>query len=131
MNNNSSDVLSSIIGIIALIYFISLFFVPNDDEIKRCSKFECDFECAPGSSYCYAHKPITIRREDYEPGYTKSKENESKGKSGSGNRYAPTYYSGKSNMPDCDDYDSFEDFMDDWDGYMPGGIDAEDYWENW
>lgn len=23
------------------------------------------------------------------------------------------------------------DFMDDWDGYMPDGSDAEDYWENW
>ena len=34
-------------------------------------------------------------------------------------------------MPDCDDYDSYEDFMDDWDGNMPDGSDAEDYWENW
>lgn len=37
----------------------------------------------------------------------------------------------KVSLPDCDDYDTFDDFMDDWDGYMPGGIDAEDYWENW
>ena len=36
-----------------------------------------------------------------------------------------------STMPDCDDYDSYEDFMDDWDGNMPDGSDAEDYWENW
>ena len=34
-------------------------------------------------------------------------------------------------MPDCDDYESYEDFMDDWDGYMPDGSDAEDYWEDW
>lgn len=34
-------------------------------------------------------------------------------------------------MPDCDDYESYEDFMDDWDGCMPDGSDAEDYWENW
>ena len=34
-------------------------------------------------------------------------------------------------MPDCDDYESYEDFMDDWDGNMPDGSDAEDYWENW
>lgn len=34
-------------------------------------------------------------------------------------------------MPDCDDYDSYEEFMDDWDGNMPDGSDAEDYWENW
>ncbi len=37
----------------------------------------------------------------------------------------------KKEMPDCDDYDSFDDFMDDWDGHMPDGSDAEDYWENW
>lgn len=37
----------------------------------------------------------------------------------------------KKSMPDCDDYDSFDDFMDDWDGCMPDGSDAEDYWENW
>lgn len=37
----------------------------------------------------------------------------------------------KKEMPDCDDYDSFDDFMDDWDGRMPDGSDAEDYWENW
>lgn len=37
----------------------------------------------------------------------------------------------KYSMPDCDDYDSYDDFMDDWDGFMPDGSDAEDYWENW
>ena len=34
-------------------------------------------------------------------------------------------------LPDCGDYESYEDFMDDWDGYMPDGSDAEDYWEDW
>ncbi len=34
-------------------------------------------------------------------------------------------------MPDCDDYDSWGDFMDDWDGKMPDGSDASDYWDNW
>jgi len=37
----------------------------------------------------------------------------------------------KVEMPDCDDYETYEDFMDDWDGYIPGGLDAEDYWEDW
>ena len=37
----------------------------------------------------------------------------------------------KTEMPDCDDCESYEDFMDDWDGYMPDGSDAEDYWEDW
>lgn len=34
-------------------------------------------------------------------------------------------------MPDCDDYEDYDDFMDTWDGNMPDGSDAEDYWENW
>ena len=34
-------------------------------------------------------------------------------------------------LPDCGDYESYEDFMDDWDGYMPDDSDAEDYWEDW
>lgn len=33
--------------------------------------------------------------------------------------------------PDCDDYDSWEDFMDDWDGNMPDDLDASDYWDDW
>ena len=37
----------------------------------------------------------------------------------------------KPELPDCDDYEGYEDFMDDWDGYMPDGSDAEDYWEDW
>lgn len=37
----------------------------------------------------------------------------------------------KTELPDCDDYESYEDFMDDWDSYMPDGSDAEDYWEDW
>lgn len=37
----------------------------------------------------------------------------------------------KPELPDCGDYESYEDFMDDWDGYMPDGSDAEDYWEDW
>ena len=34
-------------------------------------------------------------------------------------------------MPDCDDYESEEAFMDEWDGFMPDGSDAEDYWADW
>ena len=40
-----------------------------------------------------------------------------------------SYYT--DDMPDCDDYDCWGDFMDDWDGNMPDGSDASDYWDNW
>ena len=34
-------------------------------------------------------------------------------------------------MPDCDDYEDWDEFMDDWDGNMPDGSDASDYWDDW
>lgn len=37
----------------------------------------------------------------------------------------------KKEMPDCDDYEDYDEFMDDWEGEMPDGSDAQDYWENW
>ena len=27
--------------------------------------------------------------------------------------------------------EDFDDFMDDWDGEMPDGSNAEDYWDDW
>ncbi len=34
-------------------------------------------------------------------------------------------------MPDPDDYEDWGEFMDDWDGNMPDGSDASDYWDDW
>ena len=39
--------------------------------------------------------------------------------------------SSKVEWPDCDDYEDEDDFLDDWDGNMPDGSDAMDYWDNW
>lgn len=36
-----------------------------------------------------------------------------------------------SSMPDCDDYEDIDEFLDDWEGNMPDGSDAEDYWFDW
>lgn len=33
-------------------------------------------------------------------------------------------------IPDCDDCERYDDFMDDWVGCMPDGSDSEDYSEN-
>lgn len=40
-----------------------------------------------------------------------------------------SYY--EDDYPDCDDYEDWEEFMDDWDGDMPGDSDASDYWDDW
>lgn len=61
-----------------------------------------------------------------------SKQGSASGSSSSSKSGKSTIYNGtKPNMPDCDDYDSFEEFMDEWEGHMPDGSDAEDYWDNW
>lgn len=83
----------------------------------RCSEPDCyEKIAAAGKKYCSKHEAI------------------SKAKSGiksSGSSKSNSYGKHKVEWPDCDDYDSYEDFMDDWDGNMPYDIDAEDYWENW
>jgi len=74
-------------------------------------------------SYSTYHKrnsnnPVIARSNKSKYGTTTYSKNKSSGKD-------------KYEMPDCDDYESYDDFMDDWDGNMPDGSDAEDYWEDW
>ena len=81
---------------------------------KTCAVNGCSKSVAKGSAFCKKH--------------TCEKKNCCNQKAGKAT-YCPAHL--KKEMPDCDDYDCFEDFMDDWDGKMPDGSDAEDYWENW
>ena len=83
---------------------------------KICSKYGCYNKVYGSGSYCSTHS-------SYSNNYSYKKNNNYS--------YKKTSSSKKYEMPDCDDYDSYDDFMDDWDGYMPDGSDAEDYWENW
>ena len=57
--------------------------------------------------------------------------NSGSGSKSSGRKSSHKTYSYEQYMPDCDDYESWEEFMDDWDGNMPDGSDASDYWDNW
>ncbi len=65
--------------------------------------------------------------------YTKKNNKKSSGKSS----YKKKSYNKKSSKksyeewPDCDDYWDEDEFLDDWDGNMPDGSDAMDYWDNW
>lgn len=85
-------------------------------SFHECGATSCKSKKAPNSGFCYSHASYDeVLRKHNSSSAKKTKKSSSS----------------KRKMPDCDDYDSYEDFMDDWDGFMPDGSDAEDYWENW
>ena len=100
---------------------------------KTCFKSGCKNKCAPGSSYCYIHKSSSNTKKNSKSATTKksstSKKSTGSSKSSRKRLTKKSYYT--DDMPDCDDYDNWGDFMDDWDGNMPDGSDASDYWDNW
>lgn len=130
--------------VVALICVIgSIGKISGSSSHGTCIEARCRNDRALGSAYCYLHKPFT------ENNTSKSKTSYSSSKSSSTKSSSSSSSSSKSSkktsststkktsskksytMPDCDDYEDYDEFMDDWDGYMPDGSDAEDYWENW
>ena len=108
--------------------------------VHECTVLNCENRCVEGGLYCINHtcketgcfNRVNARNSMCDECGKKAEmkknaetshknENSSTKKKSNGNHL----------MPDCDDYDSYEEFMDDWDGFMPDGSDAEDYWENW
>ena len=99
---------------------------------RTCIKAGCNNKCATGSSYCYIHKPSTIKKKSNNTIKKNNITNKKKGSGYSGSsKKIITKNSNAIDMPDCDDYGSWGEFMDDWDGNMPDGSDASDYWDNW
>lgn len=101
---------------------------------KTCFKAGCKNTCAPGSIYCYIHKSQSSTKKGSSTSMKKKNSTTIKKKSGSSKNSRrkltkKSYYT--DDMPDPDDYDNWGDFMDDWDGNMPDGSDASDYWDNW
>ena len=138
MSNNDMNGLAKGLLIFGVILIIGL--IGNGMDSKpKCIKFGCNSEQASGSSYCYLHKPYTgsssykSSGSSYSSGSTlKSTSYSSNNKSTSSSYNSKSYTTKKKvEMPACDHYEDYDDFMDDWDGCMPDGSDAEDYWENW
>lgn len=98
---------------------------------KRCAVKGCNKSPMSYSSYCNLHgcmhSGCTRKRIDGSC-YCSMHRSDSK-KSTSKKKKKSYIY--KIEMPDCDDYEDWEEFMDDWDGCMPDGSDASDYWDNW
>lgn len=87
-----------------------------------CRKENCNSGIQRGSRYCYIHTdPNQSSKKTTKKTTTKKKTSTSK----------KSKTKKKVEMPDCDDYEDLDDFLDDWDGCMPDGSDAEDYWDNW
>lgn len=120
-----------IIGTILFLAFIGSL-IPD-----KCAWSGCDNSPHGSSRYCTKHDlfydggssyKTSYTSNSYSTGYSSSKTSSSKSSNVS---YKSNTSNGYTYMPDCDDYVSYDDFMDDWDGYMPDGSDAEDYWDNW
>lgn len=114
----------------------------HSEESKRtCGSRQCTAKKKTGSNYCAAHtcqkgrlgcyNKVSGSNEKCDNCKKKEKDNEKNKSVTYSTKKTTTTTKKKRRMPDCDDYDSYEDFMDDWDGRMPDGSDAEDYWENW
>ncbi len=122
---------------------IMLFGASNKSEsvspaFETCAKPGCDRMCDSGQIYCYRHrtydhserKKKSTSTTTSNTTYNNTKSNKGSYETNNRNKLPKkSYYT--DDMPDCDDYDSWGEFMDDWDGNMPDGSDASDYWDNW
>ena len=123
---------------VAIIVFGLLMFCQPTSSRDRCYASGCSANKYKGG-YCFQHYVLSG---NYASDMKKSKAKNSKTNNTS--TYKSTYTNSSTystnkpstskrsySMPDCDDYDYFDDFMDNWDGNMPDGSDAQEYWENW
>jgi len=105
--------------------------------LHECAASNCDKCVVVGGMFCRTHtcsEAGCTRRATEKSGrcYTCEKETASKKNSSK----KTTTYKSKSKSkevewPDCDDYEDFDHYMDDWEGDMQDGSNAEDYWDDW
>ena len=138
------DYLKTLFSAAAIFFLIVVFVALFSEDERECIKYGCDRTARSGSSYCYLHDSNTssssyrynssTRRNSYSSSSSSTRTSSSSTSSSSSSRNTQANRNtsaSRTAMPDCDDYDDFDEFMDDWDGFMPDGSDAEDYWENW
>ncbi len=116
--------------IIIAILLICMLCGAKKASTRTCIKSGCNNKCATGSSYCYIHKPNSTTKKSSKT-IKSSKNNKKRSGYSESPKKKTTEKSYATDMPDCDDYGSWGEFMDDWDGNMPDGSDASDYWDNW
>jgi len=129
------------------------------EEAKKpnCHYSGCTYKAEYGHTYCLWHECLVpnctrcvvadglycIKHTCIEPGCT-NKATEDSGRCSSCEKAYKSKTTTKKKMtyktkskstevewPDCDDYEDYGHFMDDWEGEMPDGSNAEDYWDDW
>lgn len=121
--------------LMAVVVIIGLFACAEDVSAQICLHSGCKQKCYKNDRYCYKHR-IDSPSKNNSKKTKNSYKNSSQSKKSTGSKYSSkkkktTKKSYVDEMPDCDDYDNWGEFMDDWDGNMPDGSDASDYWDNW
>lgn len=111
----------------------------DPDTLNRCWVDGCYSKRGEDHAYCTKHEcsaPGCLRQK--KDGYNYCENHIDTANTGNHSSGASSSHTGSNStasesfeMPDCDDYESYEEFMDDWDGCMPDGSNAEDYWDNW
>lgn len=122
-------VIIGLIGFFALIIDSAASVVRND---HMCYELGCTETISGKARYCKIHQ---IRNDAKQ----RANQDAAKKKTTGSNTSTPSsrttvnsnYKRTTTTMPDCDDYESYDDFLDDWDGNMPDGSDASDYWDDW
>ena len=122
--------------VIVAVLMIAIGLNTENVSAQTCLHSGCNRKCYSGDRYCYKHKTYSTNKKNNKTTTKKTyNKDNSKKKTGSTNSSRRKKMTKKSyytdDMPDCDDYDNWGEFMDDWDGNMPDGSDASDYWDNW
>ncbi len=118
--------------VIAIVLLAGLIGCAENVSAQTCLHSGCNRKCYLGDRYCYKHRTNTsTKQKNKNTNRTRNSRSSTMNKTGPYNKgNAANAYCIK-DMPDCDDYGSWGEFMDDWDGNMPDGSDASDYWDNW
>jgi len=100
---------------------------------RYCEYHRCDESGCENATYQISGIPLFNHCDKHLTAYEKDviKRYEAQEKAKKKQKHSSSSSSKKQQDPDCDDYADFDEFMDDWDGRMPDGSDAEDYWEDW
>lgn len=122
---------SIIITIIVAALVIGLVGCTENVSAQTCLHSGCNRKCYSGDRYCYKHRVKTSTNKKSKTGKSTKSGSSSMKKTGPYNKDKSIKTYCFNDMPDCDDYEDWGEFMDDWDGNMPDGSDASDYWDNW
>lgn len=110
-----------IFGIVSIIGVFGIELVKTINKPHYCKAPGCKNEVSRSNELCYDHTPEQMKKKAQEQREKQEREKAwqelmTPEKKKSSNRNYNNSRRPDDRMPDCDDYDSYDDFMDDWDG---------------